>query len=49
VPVVVVSADATPGARERLRALGADAYLTKPLDVDAFLRTLERFLPGGAA
>jgi DNA-binding response OmpR family regulator len=26
-------------------AVGADAYLTKPLDVDEFLRAVERFLP----
>ncbi len=49
IPVVVVSADATPASLERLRAAGADAYLTKPLDVDEFLRAVERFLPGGAA
>jgi CheY-like chemotaxis protein len=45
VPVVVISADATPTAVEELLALGADAYLTKPLDLDEFLRTLEQFLP----
>jgi PAS domain S-box-containing protein len=44
IPVIVVSADATPSSLERLRAAGADAYLTKPLDVDEFLRVLERFL-----
>ena len=45
VPVVVISADATATAVEELLAAGADAYLTKPLDLDEFLRTLERFLP----
>jgi CheY-like chemotaxis protein len=40
-----VSADATNASLERLHAAGADAYLTKPLDVDDFLRTIERFLP----
>lgn len=49
IPVVVVSADATPKSVERLRAAGADAYLTKPLDVDEFLRTVERFVPADAA
>jgi PAS domain S-box-containing protein len=48
VPVVVISADATPKSIERLRAAGADAYLTKPLDVKLFLRTLERLLAGPA-
>jgi CheY-like chemotaxis protein len=45
IPVVIVSADATPGSVERLRQAGADAYLTKPLDVDEFLGVVERFLP----
>lgn len=51
VPVVIVSADATPSSVERLRVLGADAYLTKPLDVEEFLRVVDRFVPslhGGA-
>jgi len=45
IPVIVVSADATKASLERLHTAGADAYLTKPLDVDDFLRTVERFLP----
>jgi CheY-like chemotaxis protein len=49
IPVVVVSADATTASLERLRAAGADAYLTKPLDVDEFLRVVERFLPPSGA
>jgi PAS domain S-box-containing protein len=44
-PVVVITADATRTTVERLRAAGADAYLTKPLDIDEFLDTVERFLP----
>ena len=49
IPIVVVSADATPSSLERLRAAGADAYLTKPLDVDEFLRVVESFLPPDGA
>jgi PAS domain S-box-containing protein len=45
IPVVVITADATPTAVERLRAAGADAYLTKPLDIDEFLETVQRYLP----
>jgi CheY-like chemotaxis protein len=37
IPVVVLSADATPGQITRLRGAGARAYLTKPLDVAQFL------------
>jgi len=45
IPVVVISADATRSAVDELLAAGADAYLTKPLDLDEFLHTLEQFLP----
>jgi len=45
VPVVVVSADATPGQVERLRGEGAQEYLTKPLDVRRLLEVLRENLP----
>jgi signal transduction histidine kinase/CheY-like chemotaxis protein len=41
-PVVIVSADALPETRERLRANGAADYLTKPLEVARFLSLLDR-------
>ena len=41
IPVVVLSADASPGQVMRLREAGAAAYLTKPLDVRLLLATLE--------
>jgi CheY-like chemotaxis protein/signal transduction histidine kinase len=44
IPVVVLSADATPGQRERLIARGADAYLTKPIDVAELLALVDRIL-----
>ncbi len=40
--VVVVSADATPSSVRTVMALGADAYLTKPIDIAALLRVVER-------
>lgn len=43
-PVVVVSADATQGQAERLMALGAHSYLTKPLDVKRFVQLIEQLL-----
>jgi signal transduction histidine kinase len=44
VPVVVVSADVTPGQRERLLAAGAVEYLGKPLDVPRFLEIVDGLL-----
>lgn len=41
VPVVILSADATSQQVAALRAAGAFAYLTKPLDVEDLLRTIE--------
>ena len=41
IPVVVVTADATPVQVERLRARGVAAYLTKPIDVRELLRVVE--------
>jgi PAS domain S-box-containing protein len=43
-PVVIVSADATPGQVRRLLAAGAHAYLTKPFDVRELLGTLSQLL-----
>jgi CheY-like chemotaxis protein len=44
IPVVVTSADATPGQIARLRAAGADEYLTKPLDILRFSGIVRQFL-----
>jgi PAS domain S-box-containing protein len=44
IPVVILSADATPGQIERLLAAGARDYLTKPLDVKRFLGVVEEVL-----
>ncbi len=48
IPVVVLSADATPGQIARLHAAGADAYLTKPLDVQEFLGILDELIEKAA-
>jgi CheY-like chemotaxis protein len=48
-PIVIVSADATPSSVERLRVMGADAYLTKPIDVDEFLRVVDRLVQSRGA
>jgi CheY-like chemotaxis protein len=44
VPVVMVTADATPRQIDRLLDAGARAYLTKPLDVEGFLALLDDVL-----
>jgi CheY-like chemotaxis protein len=44
IPVVILSADATPNQVTRLRSQGAHAYLTKPLDVKALLTLLDEVL-----
>jgi two-component system, sensor histidine kinase and response regulator len=41
IPVVVLSADATKSQVDRLLAAGANGYLTKPLDVDHFVKVIE--------
>ena len=49
VPVVVLSADATPSQIERLLAAGARNYLTKPFDIDPFLAVVDEMVTERAA
>jgi CheY-like chemotaxis protein len=44
VPVVVVTADATPGLLVRLQGLGASGHVTKPLDVARVLQLIDQFI-----
>jgi CheY-like chemotaxis protein/anti-sigma regulatory factor (Ser/Thr protein kinase) len=44
IPVIVLSADATPAQIERLKGKGAVEYLTKPLDVPDFLSAVRHAL-----
>jgi PAS domain S-box-containing protein len=44
IPVIVLSADATEGQIRRLLEAGAQAYLTKPLDVRNFLELVDRYV-----
>ena len=41
IPVVILSADASPGQAQRLLDAGAQAYLTKPLDVRRLLAVVD--------
>jgi PAS domain S-box-containing protein len=46
IPIVVVSADATDTQVARLTSAGVFGYLTKPLDVAQFLKTVDRAVHG---
>ena len=45
IPVVEVTAFAMKGDEERIREGGCEAYISKPISVASFMRTVERFLP----
>jgi FixJ family two-component response regulator len=45
VPVIVITAYDEPGTAERVRALGASAYLKKPVDRDALLSAIKAAIP----
>jgi CheY-like chemotaxis protein len=44
IPVIVISADATPRQIDQLLAAGVRAYLTKPIDLKRFLSALDECL-----
>ena len=44
IPIIVLSADATPARIAQLRKLGIEDYLTKPLDIHHFARTVREAL-----
>ena len=44
IPIVVLSADATPGQVRRFRDAGANEYLTKPLDLKLLLALIDNYL-----
>lgn len=43
IPVVILSANATPSHIERLLTAGAKNYITKPFDIDPFLAVVDDF------
>ena len=48
IPVIVLSADATPGQNRKFLDAGAFAYMTKPLDLTELLRVIDE-ITGEAA
>ena len=49
IPIVMISADATPEQIDRLRHSGANEYLTKPIDIRKFLALIDAIGPLAAA
>ena len=47
VPIVAVTAYAAAGDDERIRAAGAQAYVSKPISVMRFAETVDQLLEGG--
>ncbi|RYF45340.1 MAG: response regulator, partial [Cytophagaceae bacterium] len=47
IPVIIVSADATPQQIQRLMAAGASAYLTKPVEIKEILALIDKTLDRG--
>jgi CheY-like chemotaxis protein len=43
IPIVMLSADATPGQIQRLINLGASDYLTKPFDIPMLLEAVDKY------
>ena len=45
IPVIAVTASVTPGEREKVMSAGFNAYVGKPIDIDAFGALVDRFVP----
>lgn len=46
IPVLALTAQAMQGDRERFLAAGFDGYLSKPVDVDELIETVQRYCDG---
>jgi two-component system cell cycle response regulator DivK len=43
IPIVAVTALALKGDEQKIRAAGCDAYMSKPISTENFLKAIERF------
>jgi two-component system, cell cycle response regulator DivK len=48
IPIIAVTAFATPGDQTKALESGCDGYITKPVIIDNLLRTIESFLRTGS-
>jgi two-component system, cell cycle response regulator DivK len=44
VPIIAITANALKGDRERTFQAGCDGYIEKPIDIEVFLDTMNRFI-----
>lgn len=44
IPVIAVTAQAMAGDKEKCLEAGVDAYITKPIDIDALLKEIESLI-----
>lgn len=44
IPVIAVTANAMPGDKERCLSAGADAYISKPVNVEQLLRLIQNLI-----
>ena len=49
VPIMAVTAYSAPGDEERIRAAGAQAYVSKPISVVRFAETVDQLLAAESA
>jgi len=44
IPVIALSASAMPDDQEKIIASGFNAYITKPIEIKSFIKTVEQFI-----